>query len=94
MLELSADGVQVTTALADVPSVSGDEKALTDEVEIALRGCAPLDVERTGNVVSPVPVSAEAAGSSWPDTWTPCRSPTMCRRIVVMGGSTAAGRPT
>jgi succinyl-diaminopimelate desuccinylase len=51
MLDLSADGVQVTTALVDVPSVSGDEKALTDEVEIALRGCAPLDVERTGNVV-------------------------------------------
>ena len=37
--------------MVDVPSVSGDEKALTDEVERALRGCAPLDVERTGNVV-------------------------------------------
>ena len=51
MLDLSVDGVQVTAALVDVPSVSGDEKALTDEVERALRGCAPLDVERTGNVV-------------------------------------------
>jgi len=51
MLDLSVDGVQVTAALVDVPSVSGDEKALTDEVERVLRGCAPLEVERTGNVV-------------------------------------------
>src|SRR4029077_18510678 len=51
MLDLSVDGVQVTAALVDVPSVSGDEKALTDQVERALRGCAPLDVERLGNVV-------------------------------------------
>lgn len=51
MLDLSVDGVQVTAALVDVPSVSGDEKALTDKVERALRGCAPLHVERMGNVV-------------------------------------------
>ena len=51
MLDLSADGVQLTAALVDVPSVSGDEKALADDVELALRRCAPLDVERIGNVV-------------------------------------------
>src|SRR6185437_9273851 len=37
--------------LVDVPSVSGDEKALADEVEATLRGLAHLDVERDGNVV-------------------------------------------
>ena len=61
MLDLSADGVQLTAALVDVPSVSGDEKALTDEVETALRGYAPLDVERTATSWSPAPSSAEAA---------------------------------
>jgi succinyl-diaminopimelate desuccinylase len=51
VIDLSLDGVQVTAALVDVPSVSGDERALTDQVERALRGCAALDVERDGNVV-------------------------------------------
>ncbi len=51
MLDLSADGVQLTAALVDVPSVSGDERALADAVEAALRGCAAFDVERDGNVV-------------------------------------------
>ena len=37
-LDLSADVLTLTRALVDAPSVSGDEKALADAVETALRG--------------------------------------------------------
>jgi succinyl-diaminopimelate desuccinylase len=50
-LDLEMDAASLTAALVDVPSVSGDEKAITDEVELALRDLAYLDVERDGNVV-------------------------------------------
>jgi succinyl-diaminopimelate desuccinylase len=51
MLDLSADVAELTAALVDVASVSGDERRLADAVEAALRGCAGLAVERDGNVV-------------------------------------------
>ena len=51
MLDLSQDAAALTAALVDVPSVSGDEAALADLVEAALRTYAPLQVERDGNVV-------------------------------------------
>ena len=41
----------LTAALVDVASVSGDEAALADAVEAALRGSTHLDVVRDGNVV-------------------------------------------
>ncbi|HSY15974.1 MAG TPA: succinyl-diaminopimelate desuccinylase [Jatrophihabitantaceae bacterium] len=50
-LDLAVDAIMLTTALVDVPSVSGDELALTDMVEQALRGYPDLSVERVGNVV-------------------------------------------
>ena len=50
-LDLDADVVALATALIDVPSVSGDEAALADAVETALRPLAHLSVERDGNVV-------------------------------------------
>src|SRR5258706_12849050 len=46
-----ADPVALTRALVDVESVSGDEKAITDLVEAALRGAVHLIVDRVGNVV-------------------------------------------
>lgn len=48
-LDLTADPVTLTAALVDVPSVSGQEGALADAVEAALRAQAPhLEVIRSG----------------------------------------------
>ena len=51
MLDLAQDPVALTAALVDVPSVSGDELALTDQVHQALAALPHLFVERDGNVV-------------------------------------------
>jgi succinyl-diaminopimelate desuccinylase len=52
ILHLSADPVDLTAALVDVPSVSGDEADLADLVERSLRDQAPhLEVTRLGNSV-------------------------------------------
>ncbi|HZY75752.1 MAG TPA: succinyl-diaminopimelate desuccinylase [Jatrophihabitantaceae bacterium] len=51
MLDLSLDVADLTAALVDVPSVSGDEARLADLVEAALRELPRLSVERDGNVV-------------------------------------------
>ena len=51
VLDLTTDAAALTAALVDVESVSGDERALADLVEQAMRGCAPLTVRRAGNVV-------------------------------------------
>ena len=49
VLDLTADPVELTAALVDVPSVSGDEGALADAMEQALRVQAPwLEVMRSG----------------------------------------------
>jgi succinyl-diaminopimelate desuccinylase len=49
---LTGDPIELTAALVDVPSVSGDETALADEVERALRTQAEhLHVIRSGNTV-------------------------------------------
>lgn len=51
-LDLTADPVDLTAALIDVPSVSGDEDVLADAVEAALRAQAPgYEVVRSGNAV-------------------------------------------
>jgi succinyl-diaminopimelate desuccinylase len=51
-LHLSADPVDLTAALVDVPSVSGEEAELADLVERSLREQAPhLEVVRSGNSV-------------------------------------------
>ncbi|MGE3288001.1 MAG: succinyl-diaminopimelate desuccinylase [Pseudonocardia sp.] len=51
-LDLTADPVALTAALVDVPSVSGDEAALADALEAALREQAPhLEVTRSGAAV-------------------------------------------
>ena len=50
-LDLSADLLSLTRAVVDVPSVSGDETALADLVEAALRGRPHLDVRRDGDTV-------------------------------------------
>jgi succinyl-diaminopimelate desuccinylase len=51
-LDLTADPAELTAALVDIPSVSGEEKALADAVEHALRAQAPhLEVVRNGDAV-------------------------------------------
>jgi succinyl-diaminopimelate desuccinylase len=51
LLDLSGDLVALTRALCDVPSVSGQEAALADAVELSLRALGHLEVLRDGNAV-------------------------------------------
>ncbi|MDW6060165.1 M20/M25/M40 family metallo-hydrolase [Streptomyces sp. FXJ1.4098] len=50
-LDLSLDAARLTAQLVDFPSVSGDEKALADAVEEALRALPHLTVDRDGDAV-------------------------------------------
>ncbi|HEX2704752.1 MAG TPA: succinyl-diaminopimelate desuccinylase [Candidatus Lustribacter sp.] len=50
-LDLSLDPVALTAAVCDIESVSGDERALADAVEAALRGVPHLDVIRDGDTI-------------------------------------------
>src|SRR5699024_8757091 len=51
-LDLTADPVDLTAALVDIPSVSGAEERIADAVEGALRAQAPwLEVTRSGQAV-------------------------------------------
>jgi succinyl-diaminopimelate desuccinylase len=50
-LDLSVPATELTAALVDIASVSGDERVLADAVEAALRGYPALSVQRHGNVV-------------------------------------------
>lgn len=50
-IDLTADVVTVTRALCDIPSVSGEEKAIADAVELALRACPHLEVLRDGDAI-------------------------------------------
>jgi succinyl-diaminopimelate desuccinylase len=47
-LDLSVDVGELTVALVDTPSVSGEEKPLADAIERALRGLPRLAVDRYG----------------------------------------------
>ncbi len=50
-LNLSDDVVTLTAALCDIPSVSRDEAAIADAIEVVLRPLTHLDVSRHGNTV-------------------------------------------
>ncbi|GAA1591352.1 succinyl-diaminopimelate desuccinylase [Actinoplanes couchii] len=50
-LDLTGDVVDLTQTICDIPSVSGDEKALADAVENALRAYPHLEVLRDGDAV-------------------------------------------
>ena len=50
--DLLADVVALTAALCDIPSVSGDERAIADAVEATLRAHAPhLELVRDGDAI-------------------------------------------
>lgn len=51
VLDLATDAATLTAALVDLESVSGDEAAIADAVEAALRPLPALSVERDGNIV-------------------------------------------
>ncbi|HVV17909.1 MAG TPA: succinyl-diaminopimelate desuccinylase [Pseudonocardiaceae bacterium] len=51
-LDLTSDPIELTAALVDLPSVSGDEAVIADAVHDALRSQAPhLELTRSGNAV-------------------------------------------
>lgn len=50
-LDLTLDAAALTARLVDFPSPSGQEKALADAIETALRGLPHLTVDRHGNNV-------------------------------------------
>ena len=52
MLDLRGDPVELTAALVDIPSESGDEARIADEVEAALRAqTSGFEIIRNGNAV-------------------------------------------
>jgi succinyl-diaminopimelate desuccinylase len=51
LLDLSADSVELTRAVCDIPSVSGSETALADAIERAIRRCDHLLVTREADTI-------------------------------------------
>ncbi|WP_226532543.1 succinyl-diaminopimelate desuccinylase [Microbacterium paraoxydans] len=51
VLDLTASSVELTRAICDIPSVSGDEQTLADAIEAALSPLAHLEVFRHGNTI-------------------------------------------
>jgi len=51
VLDLSASAVDLTRAICDIPSVSGDETTLADAIAEALRPLAHLSVHRDGDTI-------------------------------------------
>lgn len=51
VLDLTASSVDLTRVLCDIPSVSGDERLLADEIEAAVTPLCHLEVFRYGNTV-------------------------------------------
>lgn len=51
VLDLTASAADITRAICDIPSVSGTERALADEIEQTMRAYPHLEVSRHGNTV-------------------------------------------
>lgn len=51
VLDLTASSVDLTRAICDIPSVSGDEKTLADAIEAAVSPLEHLEVFRHGNTI-------------------------------------------
>jgi len=51
VLDLSASSVDLTRALCDIPSVSGDERTITDAIEAALAASDHLELTRDGDAL-------------------------------------------
>lgn len=51
VLDLTLSSTELTRVICDIPSVSGDEAHLADEIEAAVRACPHLEVIREGNTI-------------------------------------------
>ncbi len=51
VLDLTVSSVDLTRAICDIPSVSGEEKSLADAIEAAVTPLEHLDVFRHGNTI-------------------------------------------
>ncbi|WP_372968149.1 succinyl-diaminopimelate desuccinylase [Microbacterium sp.] len=51
VLDLTASSVDLTRAICDIPSVSGDEQTLADAIEEAISAYSHLEVIRHGNTI-------------------------------------------
>lgn len=51
LLDLTASSVDLTRAICDIPSVSGDEENLADAIEAAITPLSHLEVIRHGNTI-------------------------------------------
>jgi succinyl-diaminopimelate desuccinylase len=51
VLDLTASSVDLTRAICDIPSVSGDERTLADAIEAAISPLTHLEVFRHGNTI-------------------------------------------
>lgn len=51
LLDLTASSVELTRAICDIPSVSGDEAALADAIEAAVASLDHLEIFRHGNTI-------------------------------------------
>ena len=81
-------------ALCDIPSVSGDEAAIADGIEAALRGCPHLTVDRDGDAIvarTTLGRGRRVAIAGHIDT-VPIRDNVPSRRALVDGADTLIGR--
>ena len=51
-IDLSLSSTELTRIICDIPSVSGDEHALADQIEQSLAGLSHLEVIRHGNTIA------------------------------------------
>jgi succinyl-diaminopimelate desuccinylase len=51
VLDLTASSIDITRQLCDIPSVSGDERAIADAIEASLAGADHLEVSRHADAV-------------------------------------------
>ena len=95
MLDLTGDIVDLLRAIADVESVSGDEKALADLVEEALRALPHLEVVRDGDALV---ARTHLGRAERVVISTPFRSPPTCpargRSSTARTACTGVGRAT
>ena len=83
-LDLHAEGPELTAALVDISSVSGEEGPLADAIERALRPLPHLQVTRHGNTLVARTGLGNSGGrdkerSCWPAISTQCRTPVTSR---------------
>ncbi len=89
------DLLALTEELCAIPSVSGDEATIADDIEARLRRDAPkLDVARVGANVIARTASGSSVASCSAGTSTRCRRTAMPRRAATATCCTVSAPPT